>query len=1064
MNKKAATASPAIYGKEELLVCTQTISSSRRVLLCGRCCRPAAGARHHLALALGRSRSELRSGVTLPDLPDLREPASALPNNHDASIISRPFWCQHNGGPSRRACDEVYCSNGCRDAAATAHALVCCQGLSTGAPLLEFDKLTSVAGAEHFRVASRLLAAEAAAALNVGPDLAAISASAQESAARLEALCDSEIAGLTTITSSEVINSTLNAPSRDDDLEEDDEDIEKLAAAARTEEADALEAGGLLHVGILAQLDSSIRASPLGTRLVAPQLFVRLVGMLRRRLVSLHMPSPLQAYCTQLAQAHARDASTAATIGLIETPPSDAFQNVSELLSVQKRSLELLLPAAARAVDLSTVDGNEGDLQSQLNALLCAEAYGAALEAVNGAAPMGDALESTAETANYRAGVDCDPTVVRRGHLLAQCAPWLFPPADLQALAPGLFFNSSGTAVLHSCVPTAQLQFTADDLEIREPRKWMDSSSKNHEDSICTPPLLRASLVAVRVDAAAALHAADAEDTATTRVDNASVRHLSIPSATVSWADFEPRSTVRERQQALRRKLGHNASVLCRCERCLHETEKSSVTDSNDIMLGSSGSNNDSNNLSTMVIQRHLMVLARDAIEGGRFEDAVTLLRMRLRNKTSLNGCNSTGTTDGDREVTTVEEEGTPWVLLGLSLLNLGLWSDARRVWARGVALHPTHPLLMLQRQKDITYNQDDDSVKKNEVVNDSSIVGGATPCETYALGKELGAPKCVVTLQPLLSRESCTFAVNAAEDFAAGTSLADANASTKLRTDSPSSSSSSTGWTTSRHYSVPTTDLPVHGVPLLVPWFADLMTNSVAPLLEKHFGNQADSTAKNHEGNGNSQSTNGGFSNSSFVAEQVRVHDAFVVRYSAAPGQACHLPLHCDESTLSFTLSLNSGHGDEENCGSNFARNGVESSRSIESSNRCHLPQYSGGGTYFAALRRALRPKLGCCALFDGRALHGGEPTTAGTRYILAAFLYIDTKTPRHLKQKRVRHLELLGETLEDTNEGDNEEREPWDEVEVRQDTQHIKRPRFFESISEVAKEGGFSFGFSFL
>jgi hypothetical protein len=248
-------------------------------------------------------------------------------------------------------------------------------------------------------------------------------------------------------------------------------------------------------------------------------------------------------------------------------------------------------------------------------------------------------------------------------------------------------------------------------------------------------------------------------------------------------------------------------------------------------------------------------------------------------------------------------------------------------------------------------------------------------------------------------------------------------------------------------------------------------MNNGVAPLLEQHFSHQ------------------GG---ASFAAAQVRVHDAFVVRYSASRGQSCHLPLHCDESTLSFTLSLNAAHGDHDNDADALAGGGVVTSDGVSDSesagadaSESHggLPRYSGGGTYFAALRRAVRPKMGCCALFDGRALHGGAPTTAGTRYILAAFLYLDTGLPRHLKltcrqvqRPRQAHAAVLWTAPdneenaeeekgggEDAEEDQEEEREPWEEEATRQKAWRVKRPRLLAAGAGDSKEAGFSFGFSF-
>ena len=128
-------------------------------------------------------------------------------------------------------------------------------------------------------------------------------------------------------------------------------------------------------------------------------------------------------------------------------------------------------------------------------------------------------------------------------------------------------------------------------------------------------------------------------------------------------------------------------------------------------------------------------------------------------------------------------------------------------------------------------------------------------------------------------------------------------------------------GWTSTRHYAVPTTDLPVHAIPSVARWFTSLLTGRLAPLLGKHFG---------------------------VNPSALRVHDAFVVRYRAR-AQA-HLPFHADESLLSLTLPLNVN------------------------------AEFVGGGTYFGALGRALRPEKGHVVAFDGALLHGGEPIVQGT------------------------------------------------------------------------------------
>lgn len=139
-------------------------------------------------------------------------------------------------------------------------------------------------------------------------------------------------------------------------------------------------------------------------------------------------------------------------------------------------------------------------------------------------------------------------------------------------------------------------------------------------------------------------------------------------------------------------------------------------------------------------------------------------------------------------------------------------------------------------------------------------------------------------------------------------------------------------GWTTSRHYAVPTNDIPVHQVPKLLDWFVPWIEHQVHPLLQEQF------------------QTN----------QRFYVHDAFLVRYQSS--SANHfLPLHYDESTHSMILALNE--------------------------------DFEGGGTYFYNLdHQTVTPKTGSLVTFRGdKLLHGGNVVTKGVRYILAVFLYLD-------------------------------------------------------------------------
>jgi predicted 2-oxoglutarate/Fe(II)-dependent dioxygenase YbiX len=162
---------------------------------------------------------------------------------------------------------------------------------------------------------------------------------------------------------------------------------------------------------------------------------------------------------------------------------------------------------------------------------------------------------------------------------------------------------------------------------------------------------------------------------------------------------------------------------------------------------------------------------------------------------------------------------------------------------------------------------------------------------------------------------------------------LLDAAGCARVVAAAEAAASSGGGWTTARHYDVPTTDMPLHTIPPLLRWFNGALRRSIAPLLAAAYPGVV-------------------------FAGRVRVHDAFVVRYDAAAQR--HLPVHRDQSVFSLTIALNP------------------------------RAEFEGGGTYFADARTVVCPDAGHVLAFSGETRHGGEPITAGVRYIIAAFLYI--------------------------------------------------------------------------
>jgi len=146
----------------------------------------------------------------------------------------------------------------------------------------------------------------------------------------------------------------------------------------------------------------------------------------------------------------------------------------------------------------------------------------------------------------------------------------------------------------------------------------------------------------------------------------------------------------------------------------------------------------------------------------------------------------------------------------------------------------------------------------------------------------------------------------------------------------------------------VPTTDLPIHHIPPLLSFFNRIMRHRLRPLIHSKFA-------------------------LSLHQKKVYVHDAFVVRYDAHNGQ-CHLPVHTDESTLSFIVALNQKR------------------------------DYRGGGTYLCDLGRAIRPEMGhVLTFYGGQLMHGGDPIVHGVRYIVVAFCYVDRseKTQSHVAKR---------------------------------------------------------------
>ena len=272
--------------------------------------------------------------------------------------------------------------------------------------------------------------------------------------------------------------------------------------------------------------------------------------------------------------------------------------------------------------------------------------------------------------------------------------------------------------------------------------------------------------------------------------------------------------------------------------------------------------------------------LADQAQEEARYEDAEAAARVVLESTPN----------DGDAHHK-----------IGTAMLGQGRWADAHAAWREGAAAHPDHPALSSQLDKDRAYAPGvPASVEIPSGLGFESVHDAGIWATTQSA--------------PLLTEAECAEWVRVAEKAGAARG----------------------GWTTSRHYAVPTTDIPVHAIPHLLPLWNDFMRDKLAPLIASMCPSEMPTPSS------------------------VRVHDAFVVRYES--GAQHHLPMHVDQSAMSVTLALNDAG------------------------------EYDGGGTMFAApVGETVRPGRGHVVAFKGGLQHGGSPVTRGTRYIVAAFLFAE-------------------------------------------------------------------------
>ena len=256
--------------------------------------------------------------------------------------------------------------------------------------------------------------------------------------------------------------------------------------------------------------------------------------------------------------------------------------------------------------------------------------------------------------------------------------------------------------------------------------------------------------------------------------------------------------------------------------------------------------------------------------------------------------------------------------LAASTLESGGRVDEAYKIWVEGAKSEPGCKVLVETARKISSYRLNDNI---NVIINDKDL-----PKTTSYLAK-----KVFLTSGGVINAKNCNRIIEICEEY-------------------------ESGWTTSRHYSVPTTDLPIHELgEEVLEWFNELCVSCLAGLVKREYG-----------------------------IETLRIHDAFIVKYDFEGGQR-EIPVHVDQSDVSFTIALNDAG------------------------------QFEGGGTWFQDLGDdddeeggSIKPQGGgICGFKGGELMHSGAQITSGVRYVCVVFAYkgggceISSPSASHISKK---------------------------------------------------------------
>ena len=308
-------------------------------------------------------------------------------------------------------------------------------------------------------------------------------------------------------------------------------------------------------------------------------------------------------------------------------------------------------------------------------------------------------------------------------------------------------------------------------------------------------------------------------------------------------------------------------------------------------------------------------------------------------------------------DIVTLMEPNRPRFIPPTPTVVRNHWRSACKMWLHCHKICPDHEMTKNQINKLFAYGSNYDFMTTGLIpMKKKCLVPISVPFERISTVREIDIFRTSV---PIIELSECNWIIDEAEKHAS-----------KFK------------WTSNRHYSVPTTDIPLHEIPSVLKWFQESFQHNLRKQLHEQFCLEFD-----------------GDVNSFYI------NDLFIVKYDATLGcvkdidnvntnakdntrtidninswhwaskkieiqdtrKTSHqrfLPLHYDQSTHSVVISLNSS------------------------------TEFTAGGTYFDDLKETVSLNQGCMLSFCGnKLLHGGEPITSGTRYIMTIFLFMGAK-----------------------------------------------------------------------